>query len=74
MQTCPQTVGLHHQPLTSPCCSLCLAVLLVGTVTATNNYNKERQFRSLEETAKKDDRVFIKRSEWAALVCRALQG
>lgn len=47
-----------------PCFSLCLSpVLLVGTVTATNNYNKERQFRSLEETAKKDDRIFIKRGK-----------
>jgi hypothetical protein len=38
-----------------------MAVLIVATVTATNNYNKERQFRSLEEASKKDERVFIKR-------------
>jgi hypothetical protein len=43
------------------------AVLLVATVTATNNYNKERQFRSLEATSKKDERVFIKRGECHAL-------
>lgn len=36
--------------------------MLVATVTATNNYNKELQFRSLEETSKKDERVFIKRN------------
>ena len=35
--------------------------MLVATVTASNNYNKELQFRSLEATSKKDERVFIKR-------------
>lgn len=39
-----------------------LPVMLVATVTATNNYNKELQFRSLEATSKKDERVFIKRN------------
>jgi len=40
-----------------------LAVLIVGTVTATNNYSKERQFRALEEESRKDERVFVKRGE-----------
>lgn len=41
----------------------CVAVLIVATVTSTNNYNKERQFRALEEASRKDERVFVKRGE-----------
>jgi magnesium-transporting ATPase (P-type) len=42
--------------------AIMIAILLVATVTASNNYNKELQFRSLEATSKKDERVFIKRN------------
>ena len=38
-----------------------IAILIVATVTASNNYNKELQFRALEATSKEDERVFIKR-------------
>ncbi len=41
--------------------AIMIAIMLVATVTASNNYNKELQFRSLEATSKKDERVFIKR-------------
>lgn len=42
--------------------AIMVAIMIVATVTASNNYNKELQFRSLEATSKKDERVFIKRS------------
>lgn len=40
------------------------SVMIVATVTATNNYNKELQFRALEEAAKKDDRIFVRRGKY----------
>lgn len=42
--------------------AIMIAILIVATVTASNNYNKELQFRALEATSKKDERVFIKRA------------
>jgi len=38
--------------------------MVVSTVTATNNYKKELQFRALEEASRRDERVFVKRGGW----------
>jgi len=39
-----------------------LAIFLVATVTATNNYTKERQFRALDDSSKKDIRCSVLRA------------